>query len=230
VRGSRVAGAQQAAESIEVPSADGTSRRAAVERRRSSILDAALVVIARSGFAGTTLRDVAAEAGVAHGLLRHHFGSREALLAAAFDRAAGGQIAGWVAPTDDPLVALVEYFEPLAVEHWLLWVDAWSEAPRNPELAGTLIHHHRACEAYLRRVIVAGSDAGVLRCADPDEAVGLLAPLQDGLAVQEFALGVVDRRTADRRAMTMVALLLGLDDEALRRARRRRARRAGSDR
>lgn len=230
MRGPQVAGAQQAEDAIEAPSADGSSRRAAVERRRSSILDAALVVIARSGFAGTTLRDVAAEAGVAHGLLRHHFGSREALLAAAFDRAAGGQIAGWVAPTDDPLVALVEYFEPLAVEHWLLWVDAWSEAPRNPELAGTLIHHHRACEAYLRRVIVAGSAAGVLRCADPDEAVGLLAPLQDGLAVQEFALGVVDRRTADRRAMTMVAMLLGVDDEALRRARRRRVRRAGSDR
>jgi AcrR family transcriptional regulator len=188
------------------------------------------VVIARSGFAGTTLRDVAAEAGVAHGLLRHHFGSREALLAAAFDKAATALISDWDDPTDDPLVALLDYFEPLAVEHWLLWVDAWSEAPRNPELAGTLIHHHRACEAYLRRVIVAGAQAGVLTCADPDEAVGLLAPLQDGLAIAEFAIGAIDRRIADRRMFTLATLLLALDDDAVRRARRRRARRAAGAR
>jgi AcrR family transcriptional regulator len=197
----------------------GLGRRETAERRRASILDAALVVIARSGFAATTLRDVAAEASVAHGLLRHYFGSREALLAAAFDRAATGQIEALDEALDDPVVALLDYFEPMAAGHWRLWVDAWSEAPRNPELAATLLHHHRACEAHLRKVILAGVDAGVVTCDDADEAVGILVPLQDGMAVQEFSLDVVDRETADRRLMVVVAALLHLDDDTLARAR-----------
>jgi AcrR family transcriptional regulator len=46
---------------------------------RARIRDAAIRLFADRGIDGTTVRDIAGEAGVSPGLLRHHFGSKEAL-------------------------------------------------------------------------------------------------------------------------------------------------------
>ncbi len=50
---------------------------------REALLRAVITVTARSGLRGLTYRAVAEEAGVAHGLVRFHFGSRDALIVAA---------------------------------------------------------------------------------------------------------------------------------------------------
>jgi len=50
---------------------------------REALLRAAVTVVARGGLRALTYRAVAEEAGVAHGLVRHHFGSRDALIVAA---------------------------------------------------------------------------------------------------------------------------------------------------
>ncbi len=52
---------------------------------RARIRDAALKRFARQGGAATSLRDVAVEAGVAHGLVRYHFGNKEGLRQAVED-------------------------------------------------------------------------------------------------------------------------------------------------
>src|SRR5215468_3433335 len=46
---------------------------------RARIRDAAVRLFAERGIAATTVRDIAKEAGVSAGLLRHHFGSKEDL-------------------------------------------------------------------------------------------------------------------------------------------------------
>lgn len=46
---------------------------------RARIRDAAIELFAERGMDGTTVRDIAQAAGVSPGLLRHHFGSKEAL-------------------------------------------------------------------------------------------------------------------------------------------------------
>lgn len=55
---------------------------------KDRLLDAAIEIAGRGGLAAVTYRAVAAKAGVAHGMVRHHFGTREQLLAEAFRRAA----------------------------------------------------------------------------------------------------------------------------------------------
>lgn len=47
---------------------------------RTALLDAAVRVVARGGLRRLTYRAVAREAGVTHGLVAHHFGSRDALV------------------------------------------------------------------------------------------------------------------------------------------------------
>lgn len=50
------------------------------EQRRSEILTAFAKVLADHGFAGATIAAIAAEAGVAPGLIHHHFDSKDELL------------------------------------------------------------------------------------------------------------------------------------------------------
>lgn len=50
---------------------------------RDALLRAVVTVVARGGLRALTYRAVAEEAGVTHGLVRHHFGSRDALIVAA---------------------------------------------------------------------------------------------------------------------------------------------------
>ena len=50
------------------------------ERSRAAILDAALQMFSHQGFRGTSIRDVAARAGVSTGSVYHHFRDKEALL------------------------------------------------------------------------------------------------------------------------------------------------------
>ena len=67
-----------------------TGRRSGLvaDATRLQVAQAALRVFAARGFASATLRDIASEAHVAHGLLRHHFGSKDGVWRAAVDYAA----------------------------------------------------------------------------------------------------------------------------------------------
>lgn len=46
---------------------------------RTAVLDTALELFARHGFADTSLRDISKHSGVSHPLILHHFGTKEAL-------------------------------------------------------------------------------------------------------------------------------------------------------
>jgi AcrR family transcriptional regulator len=50
---------------------------------RAAILEAALAAFAERGYARATMRDIAQRAGVTHGLVQRHFGSKESLFLAA---------------------------------------------------------------------------------------------------------------------------------------------------
>lgn len=56
------------------------------ESRRAAILEAALVVFARHGYAGSSIRLIAQQAGIAQGLLYNYFPGKEALLLAIMER------------------------------------------------------------------------------------------------------------------------------------------------
>lgn len=59
-----------------------TGRTRDSQRSKAAILAAAQRLFAEQDFTAVSIRDVAAEAGVSHGLVQHHFGTRERLVAA----------------------------------------------------------------------------------------------------------------------------------------------------
>lgn len=58
----------------------GNARRRSAPERRRQILDAALALFARHGFAGTTTKAIARTAGITEGLIFHYFGGKAELL------------------------------------------------------------------------------------------------------------------------------------------------------
>jgi AcrR family transcriptional regulator len=115
--------------------------------RREQICRAAAAVIAREGLAGSTMRKVATEAGVSTGMLNHYFANRGDLLTQALmfvserhqariRRAIEGQAPGYgrlTALLDGALSPPAE-----ATETWLVWINAFGEAGRLPELRRTV--------------------------------------------------------------------------------------------
>jgi len=69
---------------------------------RARIRDAAIRLFGERGIEGASIRDIAAEAGVSSGLVRHHFGSKDALRAACdkYARERMGEISAELADGD----------------------------------------------------------------------------------------------------------------------------------
>ncbi|MBX3271534.1 MAG: TetR/AcrR family transcriptional regulator [Sandaracinaceae bacterium] len=76
----------------------------------AQIVDAAKRVIARQGYAQTSLKDIADEAGMSKGAIHYHYPTKEALVAkvleAATDAVAERTLAAWRAAGSDPMTAL----------------------------------------------------------------------------------------------------------------------------
>jgi AcrR family transcriptional regulator len=117
--------------------------------RREQICRAASTVIAREGFSGTTMRVVAEEAGVSTGMLNHYFANRQDLLMHALtfvsERAHGRLVAALdgIPPGRERIVALLDSMladgeDQEAGETWRVWINAYGEAVRLPELRHTI--------------------------------------------------------------------------------------------
>jgi AcrR family transcriptional regulator len=81
--------------------------------KRESILDAAQAVFAERGYHRTTIKDIAAHAGVADGTVYNYFDSKDALLSALFDRFQSG---GAMEPGQSPSAQLQKSLGPDMLE------------------------------------------------------------------------------------------------------------------
>jgi TetR/AcrR family transcriptional regulator, transcriptional repressor of bet genes len=117
--------------------------------RREQICRAASTVIARDGFAGTTMRVVAEEAGVSTGMLNHYFANRQDLLMHALtfvsERAHGRMVTAidGIPPGRERLTALLDSMladgeDQDTGETWRVWINAYGEAVRLPALRHTI--------------------------------------------------------------------------------------------
>ncbi|KAB8194881.1 TetR family transcriptional regulator [Nonomuraea phyllanthi] len=142
--------------------------------RRQEILDAAVRVFARKGFATSRIEDVAAAAGIAKGTVYLYFDSREALLAAAFEDYAARSAALLTdlgaGPPLERLARLVRgAAEMLAAhpDHARVLLDVWASAPIRTQSATSPLDMARVYSDVRQAV------TGLLREA---EAQGVLRP------------------------------------------------------
>ncbi len=168
--------------------------RLSPDDRRQAIIDATLAVSRRKGLGATTVRDVASEMGTSSGLVHHYFASMDDVLAAAFEQAAGGDLAkARTAITAESsataqLRAFIESYSPAQSDSTMqLWLDAWAEASRRPALQRVSRRLNREWQAMVRDIIVGGVASGELSSDDADAAAWRLLSMLDGLALQVVA-------------------------------------------
>jgi AcrR family transcriptional regulator len=161
--------------------------------RREQIVRATIRCLARDGYTGLTMKRVAAEAGLAQGILHYYFPDKRAILAAAaarvtadLDRRVAAEARG--APDARArLRALIRACLDVARrdrEAWTVFIEFWGETLRDRDLARL---NRRAYERS-RRLIAAGLRRGMaegaFRRADPVEAAAVVLALLDGLSLQ----------------------------------------------
>ncbi|WP_170181758.1 TetR family transcriptional regulator C-terminal domain-containing protein [Phreatobacter stygius] len=136
--------------------------------RHAAILQAAIAVMLRDGFAQLTTRAVAAELGAANGIIHHHFASARALLRDAFARFYATECAEFDRRCQDlPAAEALRLFlaAPLTdtEKRMRLWVGAWNEAQRDAEFAlvyaAALRDSHRRLAELIRTWAAAGEAA-----------------------------------------------------------------------
>ncbi len=172
------------------------------EERRAAIADAVVTVIARGGTDQATFANVAKEAGLVVGSVRHYFDSQAAMLGFAMRRLAEG-IRGRVLRTAEPAFAASaapDLRDRRAITVQILcetlpldeprrretsaWLALSISALTRPELSPIVDEFHSGVRSLVREVLTRVREAGHLAGGDAefDLDVEGLSALLDGLA------------------------------------------------
>jgi AcrR family transcriptional regulator len=187
-------------------------------------------VVVERGFAATRVSDVASRLGVSTGLIHYHFESKDLLFAEALRYAAEQDITRLEQELDQASTALAKLdtmftfdMPEVGEPSWMLWIDGWGEALRNPTMRRISQHLDLAWKDRLVAIIIMGVENGEFTCPDPQAAAWRLAALLDGLGVQ-FTVheGVLSRNQLLSYVRAAAALELGIAEGAFKRTHRRR--------
>jgi TetR/AcrR family transcriptional repressor of bet genes len=85
------------------PDPDTPAREVQRAARRQQLIEGAIQAVARHGYAATTIAQIAAEAGLSHGLVGYHFNSKDELLSA---------VMAWLAEELDASIRLAQSAPP----------------------------------------------------------------------------------------------------------------------
>jgi AcrR family transcriptional regulator len=182
--------------------------------RREQIVRATIRCLARDGYAGLTMKRVAAEAAVSQGILHYYFRDKAAMLAAAARRVTvdlDRRVAAESRRARDArgrLRAVIRACLRTAVDNrdfWTVFIEFWGEAFHERRLAAV----NRQAYARARRLIGAGLARGVatgeFRRIDVKEAAALVLAVLDGLSLQvTFDRGLMTLPRAVRAAETVL--------------------------
>ncbi len=155
------------------------------DQTKERIVDAAYRALVKQGYHETSMKDIAAEAGVAPGLALYYFETKEDLLVATIERAcqpvmeawrqAGMNLTGPLPEDADPMVVARMGFE-LAKEElrtyrglFLLTFDMFGVGLHNPKIAAAVrafIDERRAFIARITQGVIAGMNEAPMASAD----------------------------------------------------------------
>lgn len=166
-------------------------RRESAEDRRRQLGEAALRCIQKNGHAGVSVRQIAAEAGVTQGLITHHFGEINELVAYAFELMAAdlhSAIAATIDAAPDSAQARMEAcieasFSPLIFDQSTLgvWIVFWGLVLHSPRMSAAQQRDNGLYVSRMQSLITDLADAEGFRVADPRLAAVQFAAMFDGL-------------------------------------------------
>jgi AcrR family transcriptional regulator/acyl-CoA thioesterase FadM len=159
------------------------------DTRREELLSAAQRVIQRGGFASATISEITREAGASLGLVHYHFGSKDDVVAEAFEalsRADLRELEEIARRPEPPALRLAAYLDSSEWEDrtsWRMWIDAWGGAIHTDALRASLDGFARGWRATLAELLADGVRDGSWSCEDPADVAGRLVATLDGIGL-----------------------------------------------
>lgn len=133
------------------------------DERKLAIMQSAFTLFGQVGYAKASMKDIAAKAGVAQGLIGYHFGTKETLLVEVVRewminrgmKAAFAQIDTQASPQDmlEQGLRHVAEFRKSNPEWFMLLVSLWSESAGNEKLAAELLGIYKEMKTGIIQVI-----------------------------------------------------------------------------
>lgn len=172
----------------------GARRHPHVVRRRP-IIEAARDVIVRQGIAGTRLRDLAAAAQVSLGTLTYHFSGMDEVLAGVIEAEETDffmplKKEALEAPSGrEGLRHLVDGLfnnDPRTREHWLIWLNFWALATRDPRYGAWQHASYQSWQDCVTELVERGQLDDSLIVDDVALSVCQFMALVDGIAGQAY--------------------------------------------
>ncbi|MFE6774954.1 TetR/AcrR family transcriptional regulator [Streptomyces sp. NPDC057702] len=169
---------------------------------RAALLDAAVRVVAHGGLRKLTYRAVAEEAGVTHGLVVHHFGSRDALIEEAVNHAIRSSLrvnalhtGTGMADFAANLGGMVDSGPDVQAFQYELLLEARRRPELMPQLRALYEEYFNAARGELTRVLARPVDRGLSR---------LVFAALEGLVLHQLVFGereVTEEALAELRTL-----------------------------
>jgi AcrR family transcriptional regulator len=197
------------------------------ESAAERILEAACDLIAAEGIDEVRIARVARRAGASPALVHHYFSTREELLEQAlvhsFELAGDGRFekpAGVRETATEALARGIRECLPLVgaqEREWVLWVELWLRAVREPELRPVAARLYRRYRDWMVELIAAGIASGEFRADVDAEALADVAmALLDGVGVRALIDDpAMDTEGGGRLVAERLGAELGLEPGAL---------------
>ena len=170
------------------------------ERRqltRAQLLDAAERIFARDGFRGASVEAIAEEAGYSHGAIYSNFKGKDDLFLVLVEERIDARLAGVYEAADtelsrgsEPLEAARRFVAMLQQERdvFLLLVDFWNQAVRDPEAARRFAERHARMRTLIGRIVEGiARDLGSELSLPRDQVATALIALFNGYAIERLA-------------------------------------------
>jgi len=169
--------------------ADRTRRQPRGAARKEAILAAAVGVLARKGFRGVRLTDVAEAAGVTHPNLAYYFGTKERLLREAVQERERRDAGFYGVPAElrslQNLGKTAQYIVEHALDTRLYVVLAAESLDADDALHGFFVERYAAARAYVALAVRNDQARGLLSLElDPDQAAFEILSMMMGLEIQ----------------------------------------------
>lgn len=176
-------------------------------------------VMARKGYDGASIQEVAAAAGVTSGLIHYHFKNKEEILLAVVevlraqnDERLTERLQGCDA--EEQLHRFIDHHlatgKDADPDSLFCWIVVSGEAMRREAVRAAYEAAVAAEVSRVREIIEAGRAAWVFSCDDPDAAASaLVATIQGFFVLAATARSQIPRRSAARSARRMARGLLG---------------------
>jgi len=192
------------------------------------ILGAACDLIAEDGIDEVRIARVAQRAGASTALVHHYFSTREELLEQALihsfeqagDERFGGEAAEAGTTATGALALAIRESVPYPgsqQREWVLWVELWLRAVRDPELRPVAARMYERYRAWVAELIQAGVESGEFDAGtDVGAAAELAIALLDGAGVRAlFEDPAMDVEAARATVARGLAPVLGIEPAAL---------------